>query len=676
MKTMSWSAGDDMETQISIIKSFRVMKRTAEKLKLISGSALKENSELSHLDPNIVNLVDNLQSKIDILAEPFTNIIKINATDSVPAFSQQLANTIALAYKEVHVQKQTSRTVEAIKYIAAQLKKVRLELKESEEEFTKFTQKHQLVSIDLQSENLIVRIQQIKNELQKLNTTQSEINSLLLKLDRFVKNPVDSGNNFYSTYASEQYKAANDSLMALLLNVDSLLKDYTNKHPQVVAIKRNIIETARMMKILLQLQNKDIDNKKIELEKSLAGVEVKTDLLMAKKLEYDRMKRKVTSYNDMVVLLEKKNQEALITRSEKPDEVTIVKPARLPIYPINPPKTAAKGTAGAVIGLILGMVIAFMVETFDTSLGAISEVEKEVGVPVVGIIPHLGAKAIKKAQQGQKSQASLFKEKIQLIAHFDPQSMVAENFRGLRSNICFHNLEKKIKTLIVTASSPGEGKTSIACNLAITMARLEMKTLLVGCDLRKPTLYRAFGMEKKPGLVDVLLGTYSPQDVIRTITDLIMGEMGMDDVMATPGLDNLHIMTCGNIPTNPSDLIESKALMNLINDLKKEYDFIIIDTPPILSTNDPVMLGSIVDATLLVYRIGSVSKALLKRSVLQLSQTKSNLIGVVLNDMKAEVSPDFQDYKHYKSYYSYGKEKKNKPANGGIKKLISLITRK
>ena len=359
MKTMSWSAGDDMETQISIIKSFRVMKRTAEKLKLISGSALKENSELSHLDPNIVNLVDNLQSKIDILAEPFTNIIKINVTDSVPAFSQQLANTIALAYKEVHVQKQTSRTVEAIKYIAAQLKKVRLELKESEEEFTKFTQKHQLVSIDLQSENLIVRIQQIKNELQKLNTTQSEINSLLLKLDRFVKNPVDSGNNFYSTYASEQYKAANDSLMALLLNVDSLLKDYTNKHPQVVAIKRNIIETARMMKILLQLQNKDIDNKKIELEKSLAGVEVKTDLLMAKKLEYDRMKRKVTSYNDMVVLLEKKNQEALITRSEKPDEVTIVKPARLPIYPINPPKTAAKGTAGAVIGLILGMVIAF-----------------------------------------------------------------------------------------------------------------------------------------------------------------------------------------------------------------------------------------------------------------------------------------------------------------------------
>ena len=130
--------------------------------------------------------------------------------------------------------------------------------------------------------------------------------------------------------------------------------------------------------------------------------------------------------------------------------------------------------------------------------------------------------------------------------------------------------------------------------------------------------------------------------------------------MSTPGLDNLHIITSGTIPPNPAELVDSKRFIDFVEEVKKDFDIIIFDTPPILSTADPAILGTKVDAVLLVYRLGSISRGLLKRSVVQLSQVKCNIMGVVLNDMKAEVSPDFQDFKYYKYYYSEKEERKPK----------------
>ena len=136
----------------------------------------------------------------------------------------------------------------------------------------------------------------------------------------------------------------------------------------------------------------------------------------------------------------------------------------------------------------------------------------------------------------------------------------------------------------------------------------------------------------------------------------MMGKMGMEDAMATPGLDNLHILTVGDIPPNPSELLASKKLVEAVEEMKKEFEFVIFDAPPILSTTDPVILGKNLDVVLLVYRVGSIAKTLLKRAANQLLQVDCNILGVVLNGMKADTSPDFQGYKYYKSYYYYGQE--------------------
>jgi len=671
-RTMSWNEGDDMETQLSVLKSYPVLKRVAEKLGMVADNTPTEGNQLN---PHVAAIVDGLRSKIQVEREGFANIIAIRVTDGDPAFAQKLANTVALAYMEVHKEEQSKKTTEAVKYISEELKKVRQKLRESENEFNRFTQKHQLVSIDLQSENLLVVAKETKGALQKLDESKEKLDVLLTKLDQFLKDPSGAGDTLYSEYAGKQYEMTNEGLIELLVKRDSLLKDYTKKHPDVIAIQRKIVETVSKMRIIVLLEIKGIERKREALEARLQEGSQKTHNLMEKKLEYNRLKRKVESFNDMMVLLEKKNQEAMIRKAEKPDEVTIVRPALFPRFPINPPKTASKGAMGLVIGLVIGLVVAFVVETFDTSLAAIDDVEQALGSQVLGIIPHGDFVSIHERPKGgvqREGEPSHFKEEAYLVSHFLPQTMIAESFRALRTNINFSDMEKKIKAMAITATSPGEGKSMVSSNLAITMAQAGTKTLLVECDLRKPQIYRAFGIDRNPGLTDVLLGNYSVGEVTKTITDIMVGEMSMDEVVATAGLDNLNILTCGTIPPNPSELIDSQRLVELIDEVKREYDVVLFDTPPILSTTDPMILSTKVDAVLLVYRVGSVSRNLLQRSATQLKQVKANLLGVVLNDIKSEVSPDFHWYKYYKSYYSYKDDKEHKKKKG-LKRFLNIF---
>ncbi len=658
-KTISWSGGDDIETQITVIKSYPVFEKVAERLRLIQNRG-KEGSTFKQ---DIVRIVDELQSKVEVTREQLTNILHIEVTDRNPVFAQRLANTIALTYKDLHSEEQMKRTKEALRYINDQLREVRENLRKSEEAFNTFTQKNELISIDLQSESLLTRAREIQDEIRKIQANKREFEDIMRRLNQFVENPSGSDHDFFSSKANTRYQNTNDVLVGLLLKRDTLLKAFTPRHPEVVAIRNQILENARKMGILLQLQIDEIEKQEIDLRGELEKVDRKTKVLMDKKLEFDRLKRRVDSFNDMTALLERKNQEALIRRAEKPEEVTIIKPALLPSQPVNPPKTAATGAVGIMIGLVLGIVIGFIVETFDTSLGAIEDVEETLGTQVLGIIPQADVKDIReslKEKHPEKIKEHSIEQAVNLISHLVPKSMMAESFRALRTNIEFKEAKKEIKTIVVASTSPEEGKTLVAMNLAITMAQAGTKVLLIGSDLRKPTIDKAFGLEMTPGLTDVLMGNYPWRDTVKTVTDIIMGQMSPDEVMMTPGLDNLHIITSGAIPPNPAELMDSKRFTDFLEGAKEEYDMIIFDSSPILSTADAAILGANADGVLLVYRVGAVSRGLLRRSTAQLRQVQSHLVGVVLNGMRPDVSPDFQDYKYYSYYYAYGEEGKGR----------------
>ena len=660
-KTIAWDDSDDIETQIAVIKSYTVFEKVAEHMGLIprSPSLGGENQMKSH----VIATIEGLQTKVEVTRLKYSSVLNIKVTDHAAAFAQRLANTVALVYRELHGAQQTKRTREALRYIDDQMKEVRTRLRDAEDRFNRFSKDNELISIDLQSETLLKQTKEIQGELAKLEEEKGELDGLLKRLKEFIKNPVGAGHNFDSIKANSRYQSANDTLVGLLLKRETLLKEFTPKHPEVVAISNEISETARKMEYMLELQLKGQERKQADSKKELEKIDQKTKALLDKKLEYGRLKREVELYTEMTTLLERKNQEAMIRRSEKPEEVNIVKPALLPTTPINPPRTAATGAMGVIIGIVLGLIIAFVVETFDTSLGAIEDVEQTLGIPVLGVIPHVDLKVmqenINERYSGRVQEHSL-KQAVNLISHLVPKSMMAESFRALRANIHFKDTEKKIRSLAITSTSPQEGKTLIALNMAITMAQSGLKTLLVGSDLRKPMLARVFGVASSPGLSDILLGNYEWRDTVRGVTDILMGEISLDEIMITPGFDNFFFISGGAVPPNPADLIESQRINQFIEEAKDEYDMILFDTAPILSAVDAAILGTKVDGVLLVYRIGTVPKGLLKRAINQLLQVKSNVIGVILNGMRPEVSPDFENYKHYKYYYSYGEDGKKR----------------
>lgn len=659
----SWSGVDDIETQITIITGHSVIEEVARVMGLIPRASTEDSIQ----EAKRIAVIENLQSKIAVEREDYTEILNIMVTDMAPSFAQRMANTIASTYKKIHAEQQSKRTDDALNYIDEQLQKIRMNLKNAEERFNSFSQKNQLISIDLQSENLLLRSKEIRDELRKQNEIINELEVLLERVKAFLDNPTGPENNFYSTNADQQFQRTNDAVVELLLKKETLLENFTDKHPDVIALGQKIVENVQKMILILTLQVNTKTKRIVDLNEEMDALDYKTNVLMSNKLEYDRLKREVESFREMTALLEQKNYEAQITKADKPEEVNIIKRAQLPTTRTNPPRTEATGVMGLIIGLVLGLVLAFLVETFDTSLGAIEDVEETLGAKVLGVIPHTDGKDIRESLREKYPEGiddSSLRKFISLVSHFAPKTMIAESFRALRTNIQFREGEDRIKTVAIASSSQQEGKTLVSVNISLSLAQAGLKTLVVGADLRKPMLSKVFGLEITPGLTDIVLGNYPWRDTVKTVTDLIMGRMTMDEVMMTPGLDNLHIITCGAIPPNPSELIESRRFLDFMEDAKKEYDIIIFDSTPILSTADAAILGSKVDGILLVYRVGSVSRGLLKRSASQLEQAHGNIIGVILNGMKPEISPDFQDFKHYRYYSTYGTEEEDNTAHG------------
>jgi len=307
-------------------------------------------------------------------------------------------------------------------------------------------------------------------------------------------------------------------------------------------------------------------------------------------------------------------------------------------------------------------------------MGAAEDVEQFLGTHVLGIIPHVDFDELKAILQ-EKSANIIDDERLsriaQLISHFAPKTTPAEGYRALRTNINFVKLEKDIKTIVFTSSAPQEGKTTVSVNLAIAMAQMGKKVLLVDGDFRRPVISKIFGIQSVPGLTDVILGNYEWRSVVRSITDIIMGKMTMEEIMVTPGLDNLYIMTCGTIAPNPAELISTRVNSDFIKESHEEYDFVIIDAPPILAATDAAIWGTKADGVIIVYKVGTIARGALKRAKAQVDNVKARLIGVVLNGLKAEISPDFEF--HDKYYYYYGSEHERKIPLG--EKLGSLPER-
>jgi len=473
------------------------------------------------------------------------------------------------------------------------------------------------------------------------------IEEQLISSDKRLREAEDTlgklGNNVKNIRLAEPIQ---NRLMELEFNLAELLQKYTEKHPRVIQLREQI---------------KDLENQL----KDFSGQD----------LEYARLNREVEVNQKLYSMLKEKLEEARISEAQKVSDVSMVDPAA-PGEPVSGNKNMGM-LAGGVLGLILGIALAFVLETLDTSIGTIEDVENVVKLSVLGVVPPIESEFGSKRTIFSRIRERIMptpkteeEEKFsRLVSHYKPQSSIAEAYRNIHTNLKIDSFRKAI---LVTSSGPQEGKSSVVCNLGIVMAQAGLRVVLVSADLRRPVLVKTFGIGKEPGLTEFITGAATLDESLKSITDIMLGEIKFEEILKTPGIENIWIMPSGRFTANPVELLESKKIPMLVEELKNRFDVVIFDAPPVLPVTDSSILAPLVDATVIVYEIGRTSREALIRTKIQIESTGAKISGVILNHTKLETEAvTSYPYSKYK-YYSVEKEGRVRGVKGIGKKGSSL----
>lgn len=298
------------------------------------------------------------------------------------------------------------------------------------------------------------------------------------------------------------------------------------------------------------------------------------------------------------------------------ENVQVIDEAQIPKSPIKPKPMLNIAIAG-VLGIMGGVFLAFLLEFLDNTIKTSEDIEKHLGLSVLGTIPIFE------------------KEKDKMITVYEPKSPIAESFRTLRTNIQFANIDKEIKVILVTSAAPGEGKSTVMSNLGNIMTQSDKKTLLMDCDFRKPTLHRRLNLSNIEGLTNVLMADKPLSEVVQVSEEI----------------ENLSILTSGPVPPNPAELLGSERMKKFLEVIRNEYDMIIIDTPPVGLVTDAAVLSTRVDGVLLTVAAEQTDIESIKRGKKSLKRVNANILGVVLN----KVPLNSRTYYKY-GYYHYSDE--------------------
>ena len=370
-----------------------------------------------------------------------------------------------------------------------------------------------------------------------------------------------------------------------------------------------------------------------EYKKLVDQMAARLTTLPVQTLRYARLERDLKLNENLYLTMKQKYEESRITEAGRLGKVHILDPA-LVAMKVKPRKKISL-IIGLFLGLGLGAGYAFLREFMDNTVKAVEHLERK-GLVILGIIPDMvGANpksSIKKISIPSKGGTDF---KRRLITYEDPKSPISESYRSLRTNVSYaSSVNKKIKSLLISSSQPGEGKSTTTANLAIAFAQLRKKTLLVDADLRKPVQHNVFGRPRGPGLSEFLIGE---------VTDL-------DSIIHSTKVENLSIITAGALPPNPSELLGSEAMSLLIDQLESNWDLVLFDSPPIVAVTDASTISGEIDAIALVVKAGQTEKPAVDRALDTIKNVRAPLIGAILNGASQESLGG--KYSYYYSYYN------------------------
>lgn len=537
----------------------------------------------------------------------FASILQISIQDSVSLRAKDLLNNILKAYIEQEIQRKTETANLSLDFIDNQLDKINKRLKKSESNLESYKESNDVISLSDKAQTTSRKLVEYESKLQELSIEEN----ILKNLSQYISN-----NQNLSGLTVGSVNFADPALATLIKNIHelasqkkALLIDYTELHPDVEKLSKTISSLREQIIASLNNNLRQINQRKKSLNRLVYRYKKSLETLPKQERELTRLSRYFTVNEKVYSFLLEKRAETAILRSSTISNARILDKAENFSSPIKP-KRSLIVLVGIILGIILGLAFAFLKEFFDNTIKNSDEIESLTTLPIYGIIPD------KKNDKKHK--------------------LLDEAFRSIRTNLQFLPKHDKSKIITITSSVSGEGKTTVAKNLANVIAQANKKVLLIDLDLRKADIHKMFTIANNIGITNYLTKQNSLDEITHKINVC------------------LDIITTGSLPPNPSELILSERMRELIDNLKEKYDYIIFDTPPVGLVTDALILINYSDISFLITKASYTRKEFVKNLDTLAKEHKNNTFGIILNGV--EIGEKY-GYGYGSNYgYGYGNE--------------------
>ena len=593
------------------------------------------------LDPGSTQLVDGFLTRLQIAPVRRSQLVEISFQSHDPVLSARIANTVASNYIDMNFEAKWEATQKASDWLSEQLVGLKAKLEKSEEELQRYATKNSILFLDEKQNMNSQKLQQLQQEATKAEADLIEKESLY--------NQVKDG-NFTSVpgiLENKLYQDLSMKLSDLKREYSDLTATFSSDYPKVKRLKSQIDETQsaldRETASFAQRVADDYKaaaNRKRLLDDSVTQQTHGFNDVAEKSIQYNILKREAETNKQLYDGLLQRMKEASVSAGMRASNVRVVDRAEIPEFPAKPRKMMNLALALS-IGLILGVLMSFFQEYLDNTLKTPEDVQRYLHLPTLGVIPSAGA-AQKKLPYGQpapieeSASGALVKQNGsaagQVLTSNNDNFALSEAYRSLRTSVLLSTSGRPPRVILITSGQPGEGKTTTAVNLAIALTQLGGRVLIVDSDMRRPRVGTVLHLPSSPaGLSTYLTGTYPAEEVV-TQTDV-------------PGL---YAIACGPIPPNPAELLSSDLMRQLLIQAPKRFEYVILDSPPVLHVSDTRILAAQAEAVILVTHGGVTSREAARHATEQLLYVNANLIGVALNNV------DFDSAGHDYYYRYYG----------------------
>ena len=652
-----------LETQTKILESETLAFLTIRSLDLakypeFGGTSTATAFGQGGAAPKRPAILGAFLGSLNVKRVPNSRLIEVRFDAEDPQLAAQVVNAHLQNYIELNFKSKYDATTQASNWLSAELEELRIKVEKSEDARLAYERQNQIWQIDEKQDITTQKLADLSKAVTEAQTALAEKEALYR---------MAAAGNVDALPAARDNVVIQD-LLRRKSDIDEQYAEAVNQYgPNFPKVQRLAEQRKQVDDDLANAQKTMVDGIREDFNTARSHVELLQEALDKQKTEANDLAEKLVQYHilehdaeankQLYDGLLQKLKEAGITAGLRSSNIRVVDPALVPTSPSRPQK-ARNILLAFLVGLVGGVGLAIFREYLDNTVKSPDDIEALSGLPSLAVVPTLpglnGHHSRLSRLTRDTAEQTVANPRVELLSYVQPKSQISEAFRALRTSLLLSQADHPPQVILVTSALPREGKTTAAVNLAVTLAQLGDRTLLMDSDMRKPGIRRALNLTTGK---DVGLSSY------------LAGVCSLDEAMIPhPAISNLTAMTTGPVPPSPADLLSSLRMREGLAELRRRFKFIVIDSPPIMAATDAVILSAQTDGVLLVVRSGETPKEAFTRARDLLMAVKSRLLGVVLNAVDSSAPDYYYSYRYYPYAYGYGYGEdvgKNSPLSAG-----------